>query len=76
MRENSTRVTIEISENQKNQLKVLAALNKMTLKDLIIDRTIGAEPNEETIKSFNDYKNNVGLTKHANFDDLWNDINK
>jgi hypothetical protein len=76
MRHDSTRITIEISEDQKNQLKILAALSKMTLKDLILDRTIGAEPNKETIQAFSDYKNKVGLTKHDNFGDFWKDINK
>jgi hypothetical protein len=75
MKNHSTRLTIEISEDQKNQLKVLAALSKMTLKDLILDRTIGAEPNEETIQAFSDYKNKVGLIKHDNFSDFWKDIN-
>lgn len=75
MRHHSTRVTIELSENQKKQLKVLAALSNMTIKDLILDRTIGVEPNEETIQAFSDYQNNVGLTKHDNFDDFWKDIN-
>lgn len=71
-----TRVTIEVSENQKKQLKVLAAFYDMTIKDFILDRTIGAVPNDETIKSFNDYKNNIGLTKHQDFDEFWEDLNK
>lgn len=75
MKNHSIRVTIELSEDQKKKLKVLAALSNMTIKDLIIERTIGSEPNEETIKSFNDYQNKVGLKKHDNFDDFWKDIN-
>lgn len=75
MKNHSIRVTIELSEDQKKKLKVLAALNNMTVKDLIIDRTIGLEPNEETIKAFSDYQNKVGLEKHDNFDDFWKDLN-
>jgi len=75
MKNHSIRVTIELSEDQKKKLKVLAALNNMTVKDLIIDRTIGLEPNEETIRAFSDYQNKVGLKKHDNFDDFWKDLN-
>jgi hypothetical protein len=75
MRNHSTRVTIELSESQKKQLKILAALSNMTIKDLILDRTIGLEPNEETIQAFSDYTNNAGLTKHDNFEDFWKGIN-
>ncbi|MBL6664441.1 MAG: hypothetical protein ISQ34_01200 [Rickettsiales bacterium] len=70
-----TRISIEISEQQRKKLKVLAAFYDMTIKDFILDRTIGSEPNSETIKSFNDYKNNVGLTKHDDFNDFWEDLN-
>ena len=70
-----TRVTIEISEAQRKQIKVLAAMNNMTVKDFILDRTIGKESNTETLKSFDDYKNGVGLTKHKNLSDIWKDLN-
>lgn len=70
-----TRITIEVNEEQKKQIKVLAALSNLSLKDLILDRTIGIEPNEETLRSFDDYKNSRNLTKHNNFDDLIEDLN-
>lgn len=72
---NLTRVTIELSEEQKKKLKVLAAFHEMTIKDFIIDRTIGSEPNEETKKSFKDYENKVGISEHKNFEDFWKEIN-
>lgn len=75
MTHHSTRVTIKLSEHQKKQLEIVAALNNMTVKDLIVDRTIGAEPNEETIEAFGNYQNKVGLIKHDNFDDFWKDLN-
>jgi len=71
-----TRISIDISEQQRKKIRVLAAFYDMTIKDFIIDRTIGSTPNEETIKSFDDYKNNVGLTKHNDFDEFWDDLNK
>ncbi len=71
-----TRVTIEINEEQKRQIKILAALSNLSLKDFILDRTIGMNPNAETLKSFDDYKNNKNLTKHPNFDELIKDLNK
>lgn len=70
-----TRLTIEISEEQKKKLKVLAAFYNMTIKDLILDRTIGKVPNEETIKSFEDAKNKKNLTASKDFDDFWKKIN-
>lgn len=70
------RITIEVSEEQKRNIRILAALSNLNVKELILDRTIGLEPNAETLKSFDDYKNNVGLTKHDNFEDFWNEITK
>ena len=70
-----TRITIEVDEEQKKQMKILATLSNLSLKDFILDRTIGIEPNEETIKSFKDYQNNKNLTTHGNFDDLIKDLN-
>lgn len=68
-----TRITIEVSEEQKREMKILATLSDLTLKDLIIDRTIGLEPNEETIQSFKDYKNNK-VSKHKDFNSFINDL--
>lgn len=76
MKQAITRLTIELSEEQKKKLKILATLSNMTIKDFIIDSTIGLEPNEETIKSFEDVKNNAGLTKNKNFDEFWSSLNK
>ena len=74
MKNRLTRVTIEISEAQKKKLRVLAALYDMTVKELILDRTIGSEPNKETLKSFRDYENNVNITRYKNLEDLWKDL--
>jgi hypothetical protein len=70
-----TRLTIELSEAQKKKLKMLAAFCDMTLKDFIIERTIGFEPNKETKKSFNDYKNKKNLTVNNSFEEFWKEIN-
>lgn len=72
----TTRLTIELSEKQKQQLKVLAAVRNLTIKDFIIDCTIGHKPNKETLKSFDDYQKKIGLTKHKNFESFWKGINK
>lgn len=70
-----TRITIEVNNDQRRQMKILAALNNLSLKDFILDRTIGTEPNEETIRSFDDYQNRRDLTIHNNFDDFIKDLN-
>ncbi len=70
------RITIEVSEDQKRNIKILATLSNLNIKEFILDRTIGLEPNEETLKSFQDYENKVALKKNDNFDDFWNEIIK
>ncbi len=61
--------------SSKQKLKVLAAMCSLTIKNFIIDRTLGLEPNEETAKSFEDYQKKIGLTKHEDFDHFWKEIN-
>ncbi len=70
-----TRLTIELSEEQKKKLKMLAAFCNMTIKDLIIDKTIGFDVNKETKKSFSDYEKKKNLTKCEDFEDFWQKIN-
>lgn len=57
-----TRITIEVTEEQKHKMKVLASLNNQTLKDFILDNTIEGEPNEETLKAFKEIKGGKGTT--------------
>jgi hypothetical protein len=74
-----TRVTIEVSDQERQQLKVLATINNLSLKDYILQKTIGdseKKPNKETLKSFSDVKKNKNLTKHSNFNKFLKDIKK
>lgn len=74
-----TRVTIEVTEQQRQQLKVLATINNLSVKDFILQKTIGdsaKKPNKETLKSFSDVKKNKNLTKHANFNAFLKNIKK
>lgn len=74
-----TRVTIEITEQERQQLKVLATINNLSVKDFILQKTIGdpkKKPNKETLKSFSDVKKNKNLTKHSNFNNFLKDIKK
>lgn len=43
-----TRITIEVTPEQKQQIKILAALKKVSVKDLILERTIGLEEKEQS----------------------------
>lgn len=74
-----TRVTIEITEAERQQLKVLATINNLSVKDFILQKTIGdtgKKPNKKTLKAFDDVKNNKNLTKHSNFKKFLKDIKK
>ena len=46
------RITIEVNEQQRQQIKVMATLNNMMLKDFILDSTIAMQPNSETLKFY------------------------
>lgn len=74
-----TRVTIEVTSEERQQLKVLATINNLSLKDFILQKTIGHQtkkPNKKTLKAFDDVKNNKNLTKHSNFKKFLKDIKK
>lgn len=74
-----TRVTIEVTEAERQQLKVLATINNLSVKDFILQKTIGdtsKKPNKKTLKAFDDVKNNKNLTKHSNFKKFLKDIKK
>lgn len=74
-----TRVTIEVTDAERQQLKVLATINNLSVKDFILQKTIGTtdkKPNKKTLKAFDDVKNNKNLTKHSNFKKFLKDIKK
>jgi hypothetical protein len=74
-----TRVTIEVTEQERQQLKVLASINSLSLKDFILQKTIGdasKKPGKQLLKSFDDAKKNKNLTKHSNFNKFLKDIKK
>ncbi len=74
-----TRVTIEVTEDQRQQLKVLATINNLSVKDFILQKTLGDEskkPSKKLLKSFDDVKKNKNLTKHSNFNKFLKDIKK
>jgi uncharacterized protein (DUF1778 family) len=74
-----TRVTIEVTDQERQQLKVLATINNLSLKDFILQKTIGdanKKPSKQLLKSFDDVKKNKNLTKHSNFNKFLKDIKK
>jgi len=74
-----TRVTIEVTDQERQQLKVLATINNLSLKDFILHKTIGdtdKKPSKQLLKSFDDVKKNKNLTKHSNFNKFLKDIKK
>jgi hypothetical protein len=69
-----TRITIEVTDRQKKQMKILAAVNDLTLKDYILDMTIRKEANQKTLESFDDYDQGNNLKYHKNIRDLMQDL--
>ncbi len=74
-----TRVSIEVTDQERQQLKVLATINNLSLKDFILQKTIGSsekKPNKKTLQAFEDVKKNRNLTRHSNFNKFLKDIKK
>lgn len=74
-----TRVTIEVTEQERHQLKVLAALNKLSVKDFILENTIknkAKKPNKETLKAFDDVKKGKNLTRYNSVQEMFEDLKK
>ncbi len=77
--QNMTRVTIEVTEAERQQIKVLATINNLSVKDFILQKTLGEaskKPNKKTLKAFSDVENNKSLTKHSNFQKFLKDVKK
>lgn len=72
----TTRITIEVSNSQKQQIKILAALKKVTIKDLILERTIGLEEKQEdsTKTESGDIQDKKDLESGRNFGKFWKNI--
>jgi antitoxin component of RelBE/YafQ-DinJ toxin-antitoxin module len=70
-----TRLTFELPVIDHKKLKALAALSGISLKDLILtclreNLLSENEPNEETIKVFQDTDQRKKLVRYKNADDL------
>ncbi|KAF3362926.1 Uncharacterized protein PHSC3_000460 [Chlamydiales bacterium STE3] len=71
----NTRFTFELPSIEHKKLKALAALNGLSLKDLILEcirENLLSEnvPNEETIKTFKETDSRKNLVRYKNVDDL------
>ena len=73
------RLSIDISEDLHHYLKIHTARRKDTImnyvKEAIYNRLEQEKiPNEETLKTLEESKNGIGITKFASASDLYKDL--
>jgi hypothetical protein len=78
---NMSRINIEIPEDDHQKLKIVAAVNAITIKEFVlqavkekIDAQISKKPNEETLQAFKETETGIGLTKHTDLSALLSDL--
>ena len=72
-----SRVTIEISSEEHQALKIMAAMNNLSMKDFILEKTIKDTkvPNKKTLQSFSDVKKGKNIKKFTDFNKFLKDLN-
>lgn len=50
-----TRLSIDITQEQHQRLKVIAVLNNMSIKDYVIEQTLGKDQGDDNIKTLADH---------------------
>lgn len=75
-----SRISIEVSDEQHTQIKVMASLRKKTIKDFIIEnifnRPQAREFNQDTLKAIEDISNNKELNTYESAEVLFARFNK
>ncbi len=75
-----SRISIEVSDEQHTQIKVMASLQKKTIKDLIIENIFktpqARELNQATLKAIEDIRNNNELNTYSSVETLFARLNK
>ena len=75
-----SRISIEVTDEQHTQIKVMASLQKKTIKDLIIENIFNApqarELNQATLKAIEDIRNDTDLNTYGSAEALFTRFNK
>ena len=72
------KVTIDVSEDERTYIKILATKKKMTISEFIMSfvrpNIPHSEPNAETKRAMQDIEKNKDLTRYKNVDAFWADM--
>lgn len=72
---NRVKVTIDVSENERTYIKMLATKKKMTISEFIMSyvrpNIPHDEPNEETQKAMRDVDEKKNLTRCSSIEEFW-----
>ena len=75
-----SRISIEVTDEQHTQIKVMASLQKKTIKDLIIENIFNApqtrELNQVTLEAIKDISNDTDLSIYGSVETLFARFNK
>lgn len=75
-----SRISIEVTDEQHTQIKVMASLQKKTIKDLIIENIFNApqtrELNQATLEAIKDISNDNDLSIYGSVETLFARFNK
>lgn len=72
------KVSIDVSEEERMYIKMIAAKKKMTISEFIMSfvrpNIPHSEPNTETKKAMRDIEKKKNLTHYKNVNDFWADM--
>ena len=72
------KVTIDVSDDERTYIKMIAAKKKMTISEFIMSfarpNLPQSEPNAETKKAMKDIEEKKNLQRYKTVDDFWTDM--
>lgn len=72
-----SRITIDVTDEQHHKIKVLASLQKKTIKALLLEglsENFKKSYNAETLQAMEDIKNKNGLNSYNTVDELFKEL--
>lgn len=73
-----TKISVDVSEEEKTYIKMIAAKKKMTISEFIMSfvrpNIPHSEPNTKTKKAIKDIEDNKNLSRYKTVDDFWADM--
>ena len=72
-----SRITIEVTEEQHHKIKVMASIQKKTIKELVLDSILeyqNKQYNHQTLHALEDVENNHNLNSYKTVSALFNKL--